>query len=172
MTCFRTGHISWNKGLTKKDKRVRRYCFNSGNFTRDQQLGNVNGFKKGFIPWNKGLKGIHLSLKTEFKKGRASPRKGKGLTPLERLFRNSEEYKKWRMKVFRRDNFTCIWCGHKSHMRVNGHSDIVADHIKSYALYPELRIDVSNGRTLCYWCHKKTKTYGFNKQFMAGLFVN
>ena len=26
-------------------------------------------FKKGHIPWNKGLKGIHLSKKTEFKKG-------------------------------------------------------------------------------------------------------
>lgn len=26
-------------------------------------------FKKGFTPWNKGLKGIHLSPKSEFKKG-------------------------------------------------------------------------------------------------------
>jgi len=26
-------------------------------------------FEKGYIPWNKGLKGIHHSPKTEFKKG-------------------------------------------------------------------------------------------------------
>lgn len=26
-------------------------------------------FKKGMVPWNKGLKGIHLSPKSEFKKG-------------------------------------------------------------------------------------------------------
>lgn len=31
-------------------------------------------FKKGNIPWNKGLKGIHLSLRTEFKKGNPAPK--------------------------------------------------------------------------------------------------
>jgi len=30
---------------------------------------NKTCFKKGDVPWNKGLKGIHLSPKTEFKKG-------------------------------------------------------------------------------------------------------
>lgn len=30
---------------------------------------NNGKFKKGQIPWNKGLKGIHLSPNTEFKKG-------------------------------------------------------------------------------------------------------
>ena len=29
----------------------------------------TNAFSKGHIPWNKGLKGIHLSQKSEFKKG-------------------------------------------------------------------------------------------------------
>lgn len=35
-----------------------------------------------------------------------------------------------------------------------------ADHIKSYNQYPELREVLSNGRTLCVPCHKKTDTYG------------
>lgn len=30
---------------------------------------NTTSFKKGHIPWNKGVKGIHNSLLTEFKKG-------------------------------------------------------------------------------------------------------
>ena len=30
---------------------------------------NQTTFKKGSIPWNKGKKGIHLSAKSEFKKG-------------------------------------------------------------------------------------------------------
>lgn len=30
---------------------------------------NGVGFSKGHIPWNKGVKGIHLSPETEFKKG-------------------------------------------------------------------------------------------------------
>ena len=33
---------------------------------------NKTSFKKGQPPWNKGKKGIHLSPKTEFKKGRKS----------------------------------------------------------------------------------------------------
>lgn len=31
---------------------------------------NLGCFKKGHIPWNKGVKGIHNSTRTEFKKGR------------------------------------------------------------------------------------------------------
>ena len=42
-------------------------------------------FKKGFIPWNKGKRGIHLSPNTEFKKGMIARNKGQKL---------SEEYKK------------------------------------------------------------------------------
>ena len=34
-------------------------------------------FSKGNIPWNKDIKGIHLSETTEFKKGCTSPNKGK-----------------------------------------------------------------------------------------------
>ncbi len=30
---------------------------------------NQTSFKKGMAPWNKGIKGLHLSGKTEFKKG-------------------------------------------------------------------------------------------------------
>lgn len=56
------------------------------------------------------------------------------------------EYKSWRSAVFARDNYTCQVCdtyGVKFH----------ADHIKSWKDYPELRYEVSNGRTLCVPCH-------------------
>lgn len=58
----------------------------------------------------------------------------------------------WRSAVFTRDNFTCQACG------VRG-GCLQADHVKPYALYPEHRWDVSNGRTLCVPCHKATPTY-------------
>ena len=59
--------------------------------------------------------------------------------------------------VFKRDNFKCVLCGDKKG------GNIEADHIKDFALYPELRLDINNGRTLCKSCHKKTDNYGFKK---------
>lgn len=39
------------------------------------KIGHKNYLPKGFIPWNKGLKGTHFSPSTEFKKGiRISPK--------------------------------------------------------------------------------------------------
>lgn len=61
--------------------------------------------------------------------------------------RNTEQYKVWRRAVFERDDFTCKSCGARG-CKINAH------HIKSYAYYPELRVDVGNGITLCVSCHK------------------
>lgn len=66
---------------------------------------------------------------------------------------NSPEYKLWRKSVFERDNYTCIECG-----QIGG--ILNADHIKAFSLFPDLRFDIKNGRTLCVNCHKKTDSYG------------
>ena len=63
------------------------------------------------------------------------------------------EHKLWREAVFARDNWTCQLCGERGG-RLN------ADHIKSWALFPELRTAINNGRTVCEDCHKDTETYG------------
>ena len=70
------------------------------------------------------------------------------------------EYKEWRMKVFKKDNFTCQICGKTSNELKKQGIKICADHIKPYCNYPELRYVVSNGRTVCVPCHKLTETYG------------
>lgn len=72
------------------------------------------------------------------------------------LVRRSFEYKAWRKDVFERDNFTCQICL-KRGVRIQ------ADHIKSFSMHPELRLDLSNGRTLCVECHRKTDNYGLKE---------
>lgn len=69
-----------------------------------------------------------------------------GITPENNRVRHSIEMKEWRKAVFARDRYTCRCCG-----QVSG--SIQADHIAPFALHPELRFEVSNGRTLCKSCH-------------------
>lgn len=108
--------------------------------------GKNRGFKKGLIPWNKGKHFLQITgSKNKSWKG--------GITPINRRIRTSLEYILWRTAVFVRDNYTCIQCGD------NQGGNLEADHIKPFALYPELRFAIDNGRTLCHECHRKTNTY-------------
>lgn len=68
--------------------------------------------------------------------------------------RNSGEYRAWRKAVYERDNYTCQNCG-----CIGG--QLNAHHIKSFARYPSLRLDVDNGVTLCSACHKLAHNRGF-----------
>src|SRR3990167_1818417 len=76
-----------------------------------------------------------------------------GITPENKRIRNSKDYILWRTAVFMRDDYTCQGC-----RQIGG--DLEADHIKPFALYPELRLAIDNGRTLCIDCHTQTETYG------------
>lgn len=69
---------------------------------------------------------------------------------IDRLARYSPEATEWRKQVFARDNYTCTACQTRG-------SYLEADHIKPWAYFPELRFELSNGRTLCRACHNKTK---------------
>lgn len=70
-----------------------------------------------------------------------------GKTSSNRLLRNSVETANWRKAVFVRDGYKCISCGTGGRLS--------ADHIKPWSLFPELRFEISNGRTLCWPCHRK-----------------
>ena len=70
------------------------------------------------------------------------------------------EYAEWRLNVWKRDNFTCQICNKTANELKKDKIKICADHIKPFCNYPELRYEISNGRTLCIPCHKRTVTYG------------
>lgn len=97
-------------------------------------------------------------------RGSRSPHWKGGVTPANKLIRSGVEYRRWRTEVFKRDHYTCTSCGAKNGMGKT--VSLNADHIKPFALYPELRFDLSNGRTLCVPCHRKTKTFGRRKMYV------
>jgi len=86
--------------------------------------------------------GQHLSPSTEFK-----PLVPGGVSTKELLIRASGAYVTWRKAVFGRDNYTCQKCGQRGGI-------LEAHHYKSFAQYPELRLELSNGITLCKSCHR------------------
>ena len=95
------------------------------------------------------LRIANLGNKSHFWKG--------GKTRLEILIRTSAAYKTWRTAIFERDNYTCVECGKRS--KKGNPVYLHADHIKSFADYHELRLNIDNGRTLCVNCHKLTENY-------------
>lgn len=106
-------------------------------------------FKKGHKINTGRTYGEERNLKI---RGENSPHWKGGVTPENVKIRSSQPYKLWRKAVFERDNYTCVECAEKG-------CTLNADHIKPFAFFPELRLEVSNGRTLCVPCHEKTATY-------------
>jgi hypothetical protein len=100
---------------------------------------------KGRTPWNKGkpYPRVTGSRQWNWQGGISQKNRTERANIMSTL-----GYVSWRKDVFARDNYTCVLCGAKN-VTLN------ADHIKSFAKYPELRLEVSNGRTLCVPCHKK-----------------
>lgn len=101
--------------------------------------------------------GLYLSITEQivYEWSKFNPKSGKfhwnyqgGISAENHIIRNSTQMKIWRTKVFERDSFCCQHCLKKG-------GELNAHHIKSFASFPDLRFDVSNGITLCKECHVK-----------------
>ena len=60
--------------------------------------------------------------------------------------RRSTAYKKWRNAVLVRDKYRCAKCGTQNRT-------MHAHHIRPFALFPDERLNIKNGITLCEACH-------------------
>lgn len=137
---------------TDSRNRPRRYIWGHANIKKliDGNKGREpwnKGIKTGHIPWNKGKEWPEMA-------GENNPAWKGGVTKT-RGDRWSKEYRRWRNAVLRRDNHTCTNCGATKETAI-----IQTDHIRPWSKYPKLRYEISNGRTLCWDCHKRTDTYG------------
>lgn len=77
--------------------------------------------------------------------------------------RKTSEYNDWRLKVYKKDNYTCQKC-------LTPGKNLNAHHIESYAENKTLRTDADNGITLCQKCHNTFHSIygkkGINRQHL------
>ena len=172
------GHIPWNKGIPRTKEEKEKI---SKTQKRLYQEGKI-------IPWNKGTKGLQVSgmkgkHQTEEAKQKMSIWKTNrkmlktrsknhwnwkgGKTSLNKQLRNTISWKVWRIKIFERDNWTCLSCNKKG-KRLHPHHTpksfkqlIKENNIKTPQQGEKCKElwDVNNGITLCEECHKLTNNY-------------
>ena len=129
----------------------KRFCSNSCRGKWQYQHGNnLPPKQNGNIPWNKGL-----NKKTDKRIERMSKdRMGiknwmwKDDTTQSWRDKHKRELRKWRERIFERDNYTCQKCGERG-------GQLHPHHIRHLSEYPEEALDIDNGITLCIRCHKK-----------------
>jgi endogenous inhibitor of DNA gyrase (YacG/DUF329 family) len=77
-------------------------------------------------------------------------------------FKQSKEWKKWRIAVFTRDNYTCQICRFRNGQ--GEHRDLHPHHLVSASKYPEFRLCIDNGLTVCVKCHGEIHSMNFRNR--------
>jgi hypothetical protein len=72
-------------------------------------------------------------------------------------------YKKWRLSIYKRDQYTCQWPHCKCKKKIHAH------HIYKWADFPGLRYHPDNGIVLCKTHHDLIKN---NEESYAPFFLN
>jgi len=162
MSKARMGKPSGKKGykLTQEQRERVRKAHLGIKLTEEHRKNISKALKK---QWKNGVKRTGMLGKKHSKETREKmsfAQKGEksymwkgGVSPINKIIRKSVKFKLWRESVFKRDDYTCQQC------KIRG-GILHPDHIKPFALFPELRFNLDNGQTLCINCHKKTKTWG------------
>jgi len=118
---------------------------------------------RGFITWSSWQRGSRCQkCYFENNSGENHPNWNPELTDEDRMQDRQDHrlipgYTEWRKAVFEKDNYTCQICGKRG-------GSLAAHHLYNWSDYPDLRLDIDNGVTLCHGkdsCHMKFHaTYG------------
>ena len=157
---FRKGRKAWNKGLTKETDETTR--------KPSERMKADNPMKRKDVKEKSSKSHTGYIMPEAQRRKLSKTHKERVQAGLNNLYihgnylknrgqRFTIDYKIWRSKVFRRDNFTCQECNARS--KKGEAVYLEAHHIKSWAKYPKLRFVVENGQTLCDECHKLTDNY-------------
>lgn len=131
------GKKSWNNNQKKVtcDACGKEFLTSSSNRNYKRKFCSRKCFGTAVMSWTK-----------PFEKGVNNLNWKGGVTQLNELLRGSSEYQRWRAIIFKRDNYTCQICGQRGRK-------IEANHIKTFSEYSTLRLEETNGITLCKNCH-------------------
>jgi len=123
-------------------------------------------FKRGQIPHNKGVlcseeqkRQISNTLFGRFR-GEKSPNWKGGRVELKRRLRDSVEYKEWRQKVFKRDNYICNKCNKRGGDLEVHHKISFSEILTKYNINNQeeaknnvMLWNIDNGIVYCKYCH-------------------
>ncbi len=147
-----------NKELTKRQQyNKQRFCSSKCRSLKLPMPPRPS--RLGCSPWNKGLTMLtdnRIKVMSQNRTGKKNWMYEHGKSKAHRTLWGTAIHKAWRKAVFERDNYTCVLC--------TSGGQLNADHIKCFAHNQDLRYEVSNGRTLCVPCHKKTNNYGTHRK--------
>ena len=141
----------WGKYCTRSCSKKNNSNRTGHTFTAEQRVRISTTLKKKYE------QGLIVSPFVNVKYGEESPNWRGGKTKVGQMLRRDLSYKKWRIGVLERDDYTCQMCNKRG-------GKLQVDHIKRFADFPELRLELNNGRTLCIPCHKTTGTWGASKK--------
>ena len=149
----RTNVVPWNKGLkgwcsekTRSEETKRKIALaHKGLRHTDETKAKLS----------KHFKGKPIKEETRLKIQATMRAKFVGHTYSERpAIRKSTDYLNWRQEILERFNYTCVLCGS------DDKSKLSVDHIRPIRLFPELALDIGNGRVVCSPCHVKLPSHG------------
>lgn len=127
-------------------------------FSKETRL-KMSLSRKGRIPWNKGKKGVQKGYWAGKKRPEISGENNyqwiSDRTLIKKYIdsaeRNSQAVRRWRSKVWERDNFKCRIADNNCAGKIEVH------HILPWRDFVELRYEVNNGITLCHAHHPRKR---------------